>query len=111
MFTDETIIGAFTKVQAMRRQTPERLVRSKLLKRDNYNRFGNLYGVKHGIFGHMEAGFRYSLISEVNRFWNYVHHADCWIKIANKYNEDDRLGLLSEFAEPLLELSVGRPYS
>lgn len=111
MFTDETIVGAFAKVQAMRRQTAEKLVRCKILKRDDYKRSEILYGPRYGTFGHMEDGFRYGLISEVNRFLKEVHHADCWVQVANKYNEDDRLGLLSEFADPFLELSVGRPYS
>lgn len=111
MFTVETIAGAFAKVQALRRETADRLVRNKILKHADYSRSGILYGVKHGVFGHTEDGFTYGLISELNRFLRYVHHADCWIEIADKYNEDDRLQLLSEFAEPLLESSMGRPYS
>lgn len=111
MFTEETIVGAFAKVQALRHQTADKLVRSKILKHANYRRSGNLYGLKHGLFGEMEAYFRYGLINEVNRFLLEVHHADCWIQVANKYGEDARLGLLSEFADPFFELSVGRPYS
>lgn len=40
-----------------------------------------------------------------------IHHADSWIRAANEYDKDKRPGLLWEFADPFLELSVGRAYS
>ena len=40
-----------------------------------------------------------------------IKHAECWIRVVNEYPKPERLGLLWEFADPLLELSVGRSYS
>lgn len=59
----------------------------------------------------MAHDYTRELIGGVNRFALDILHADCWTKAAGAYEREQRLAYIYEFAEPLLELSVYRPYS
>jgi len=59
----------------------------------------------------MAEDFTRGLIGEVNRFLLNVNQADSWVRAIRSCAKDKKPGLLWEFADPLLELSVGRPYS
>lgn len=62
-------------------------------------------------FIQMAGGFTRNLLGETNRFLIHVHHAESWVDAVKNLAEDDRTSVLWEFAEPHLELSVGKPYS
>ena len=86
-------------------------IRRKLLKHDRYNRSKQFYGIGSIVFCEMSRDFTHGLISELNRFVINVHHADCWVRAADNFPKNEKAGILWEFADPFLELSVGRAYS
>jgi hypothetical protein len=63
------------------------------------------------IFGSMADDFTREIISSINKFYLYIFDADCWIRVANEFEENERSWFLYEFAEPFLELALNRPYS
>jgi hypothetical protein len=58
----------------------------------------------------MATFYTSGLILEVNRFLLNIAHADSWFQVAQKHEKNERISLLWEYADPHLELSVGRPY-
>jgi len=62
-------------------------------------------------FIEMATNYTPQLLEATNRFLIDVHHAESWFKVAQELDGDDRVSLVWEFAEPHLELAVGRPYS
>jgi hypothetical protein len=63
------------------------------------------------IFQPMADDFTMELINSIIKFYLYIFDADCWTRVANEFEENERSGLLYEFAEPFVELSLNRPYS
>ena len=66
---------------------------------------------RYGIFTSMAANYTFGLVGATNRFFYDIYQADCWIQATSTLKREIRMPILYEFAEPLLELSVGRPYS
>lgn len=110
MITDAEMLRVYSEFQTTRRQAADALDQNRIVRPDDYE-LPNSYPLSCLVFGQMASDFTRGLIGEVNRFFIDVHHADCWIQVASKYEEDTKSILLWEFAEPMLELSVGRPYS
>ncbi len=108
--TNEPTIQFFSRFQALRHETAAG-VRSKLLQHDNYKLPEEFYGIRSIVFSEMAGDFTRGLIGELNRFVINIHDADCLIRAANEYGENIRPGLLWEFADPFLEISIGRAYS
>lgn len=108
MISDPEMLRLYGKLLALRRETAARLSQDRIIRHSDYL-LPNSYPLNCLVFGQMTSNFTRSLIGEVNRFFIDVHHADCWIRVVSDY--EDKVSLLWEFAEPLLELSVGRPYS
>ena len=108
--TDEQVLHFFSRFQALRHETAAN-IRSKLLQNDNYKLPEEFYGIRSIVFSSMAGDFTNGLMGELNRFVINVHHTDCWIRAANEHVKDVKPGLLWEFADPFLELSVGRAYS
>ena len=81
---------------------------NQILIHDNYSLPDRLPDL---VFGQMSRNFSTGLINAVNRFFFDIRQADSWVQVANSFQENDRASLLSLHAEPLLELSVSRPYS
>ena len=112
MLKDQEIMTVFEKFQSAHRMTAEAFVRERLLRHADYELpKHSASAVCEGRFVLMAVQRTRELISELNRFLINIHHADCWVRSVNGYGEDDRSSIIWEFAEPLLELSVGRPYS
>ena len=63
------------------------------------------------IFQPMADDFTRELISSINKFYLYIFDADCWIRVANEFEENERSWFLYEFAEAFVELALNRPYS
>lgn len=110
MITNDRTIEYFSRFHSLRLKTAEK-IRSALLQHDDYKLPSKFYGIGSIVFSGMAGDFKCGLISELNRFLINVHHADCWVQAANHFTENEKLGFLWEFADPLLELSVGRAYS
>jgi hypothetical protein len=110
MMTDEQMLHLFSRFQALRHETNAN-IQSRLLRHDNYRLPEEFYGIRSIVFSSMAGDFTRGLIGELNRFVINVHHADCWIRAANEYEKEKQVGLLWEFADPFLELAVGRAYS
>lgn len=108
--TDEQVLQCFSRFQTLRHETAAS-IKSKLLRHDTYKLPEEFYGIRSIVFSSMAGDFTRGLIGELNRFVINIHHADCWIRAANEYEDDTKLGLLWEFADPFLELAVGRAYS
>ena len=81
---------------------------SRILRHDDYRLPERLPDM---VFGSMADNYTRELIGGVNRFALDIHNADCWTKAAGTSEREQRLVHIYEFAEPLLELSVYRPYS
>ena len=109
--SDEEMVKAFSKFIAFRREAADTFVRDRLLRHDNYSIPESFHGSKSVVFSSMADDFTRGLIGELNRFLIGINHAECWVRVVNEYPKPERLGLLWEFADPLLELSVGRSYS
>jgi hypothetical protein len=110
MITDEEMLRVYAKFQTIRRETADILAQNRIVRPSDYA-LPTFYPLSCLVFGQMATDFTRGLIGEVNRFFVDVHHADCWIRVAANYEENKKSDLLWEFAEPMLELSVGRPYS
>jgi len=104
------MLRVYSKLQTIRRKTAATLVRDNVLRPSDYA-LPTSYPLNCIVFGNMAADFTRGLIGEVNRFFVHLHYADCWIRVAVDCEEKEKSTLLWEFAEPMLELSVGRPYS
>jgi len=111
MNSDERILQVFSKFHTFRRETADSFVTSRVMRHSDYVLPETFHGSKSMVFSSMADDFTCGLIGEVNRFLVGVHHADCWVRAAAECEKGERLGLLWEFAEPHLELAVGRPYS
>jgi hypothetical protein len=110
MITDEEMLRVYGELQTIRRKAVDTLAQGRIVRESDYE-LPNSYPLSCLVFGQMASDFTRGLIGEVNRFFLDVHHADCWIRVVADYEENKKYALLWEFAEPLLELSVGRPYS
>src|ERR1035438_3090419 len=84
---------------------------SKLLRHTDYKLPNRIRYSKSMVFISIAEDNTSALIGEVNRFQLNIVHADSWFEVVQKHDENERIGLLWEFADPQLELSVGRPYS
>lgn len=63
------------------------------------------------IFGAMADDFTRELINSVNKFYLNVFYCEAWFKAAADFPKGQRLSLLFQFAEPLMELALNRPYA
>lgn len=112
MIPDEEIIEVFKKFHAFRRASAESFVRARIIQHSDFELAGRTHSnFRSFMFYDMTSNFTRCLISELNRFLLNISHADCWYQATQQYPEDDRPGLLWEFVDPQLELSVCRPYS
>jgi hypothetical protein len=111
MMTEEETLQAFSKFRAVGWRTANEFVRDRILNHDKYELPEKTYPLRSIVFRQMAGDFTCDLINELNRFLVNIHHADSWIQVANDYDEPKKEALLWEFADPMLELSVGRPYS
>lgn len=112
MIRDQEIMTVFEKFLSARRMTAETFVRERLLRHADYDLPKQSASTAcEERFVLMAVQWTRGLISELNRFLININYADCWVRSVNGYGEDDRSGIICEFAEPLLELAVGRPYS
>jgi hypothetical protein len=112
MVNDKEILTVFEKFHSARRETAEAFVRERVVRHADYALSNRpAHGSLEGLFTLMADQCTRGLINELNRFLINISHADCWVRAVDGYVEDDKSGLLWEFAEPQLELSVGRPYS
>jgi hypothetical protein len=110
MSKEDRTIKFFSVFHKLRLATAK-TIREKLLKHDQYRQQKQFYGLGSMVFCEMSRDFTHGLVSELNRFLVNAHHADCWVRAANSYPENEKAGFLWEFADPFLELSVGRAYS
>jgi hypothetical protein len=105
---DEQEIEAFEMFVKIRTKSANKFGADRFLSEDNFQLPDCLPDF---VFGLMSSDFIRRLINAVNRFFLDIHQADCWVQVANSFQEDRRASLLYTYAEPLLELSVSRPYS
>ena len=63
------------------------------------------------IFGAMADDFTRELVNSVNKFYLNVFHCEAWVQAANDFPKIQRLSLLFQYAEPLIELALNRPYA
>lgn len=108
---DEEAKDLFARFQAARWELSDRFVRCRFLRPSHFNFPERVRTLGSLVFDQMAEDFTASLLGEVNSFLLNVHQADSWIRTIRSSEESKRSGLLLEFAEPLLEISVGRPYS
>lgn len=59
----------------------------------------------------MAEDYTLGLLGEINRFLVNIGHADSWFRVAQKHDNNERMSILCEFADPHFEISVGRPHS
>jgi hypothetical protein len=112
MLPDEELIEVFKAFHAFRRETVNEFVRAKIIRHSDFELHGSSHSSRKSfMFFDIADNSTRRLISELNRFLLNVNHADCWFRAVQKYSEEDRLGLLWEFVDPHMELSVSRPYS
>jgi hypothetical protein len=112
MIPDGEIIEVFKKFHAFRHESADKFVRDKIIRHSDFEFPGRTHtNFRSLIFFEMAENFTRGLISELNRFLLNINHADCWFQAAQQYEESERAGLLWEFADPHIELSVSRPYS
>lgn len=109
MIDDQQMVKLFSQFQSIRRGTASGLA-NRILRLD-YKLANRARAFRTMQFFEMERRYTPQLIEETNRFLVNIHHAECWFKVAQTLDEDDRVSLVWEFAEPHLELSLGRPYS
>jgi hypothetical protein len=109
MINDQQLVQLFANFLSIHRETVDNLS-SRILKHD-YELPSRVRDFRAMKFIQMESGFTPQLLEATNRFLIDIHRAECWFKVAQKLDEDDRAGLIWDFAEPHLELAVGRPYS
>ena len=101
----------FAEFWAALKQNADRLKGHGFLQHADYKMDDRIRRFECGRFIQMADDYTSRLIGEVNYFLLNIAHADSWIQVAQKHEQDERISLLAEFADPLLELSVGRPYS
>lgn len=101
----------FTEFWTSLKQNADKSTRSKALRHADYILPKRTRYAQSMVFISMVDDFTRGLIGEVNRFLLNVAHAQAWIEAAQQYEESERMSLLWEYADPHLELSVGRPYS
>ena len=89
----------------------DRFIRDLMLRHEDYVLPERSRLINSLVFTQMAGDFTSNLVGELNRFLIGIAHADAWSEIAKERDKNDELALLWEFAEPHLELSVGRPYS
>jgi hypothetical protein len=112
MIPDEEIIEVFKKFHAFRHGTANKFARDRIVRHSDFEFPERTHAnFKSFMFFDMAGNFTRGLISELNRFLVDINHADCWFQAAQEYEEADRMGLLWEFVDPHIELSVSRPYS
>jgi hypothetical protein len=101
----------FARFQDARWDLSDRFVRSRIIRPSHFS-FGDRERPFNSlVFDSMAGDFTRGLLGEVNRFLINVHQADSWVHAIKLCEEAKRPGLFWEFADPLLELSVSRPYS
>ena len=111
MIDDQEMQKLLLSFQATRREMADRFVRNLVLRHNDYVLPERSRLINSLVFIHMAHDFTSGLVGEINRFLIGIAHEDAWSQIAKKRDKSDELALLWEFAEPHLELSVGRPYS
>jgi len=108
---DEQMMQLFAAFQAARHELADSFVRCRIIRHSHYNLKNEERPLNCLVFGSMAGDFTRGLIGEVNRFLINLHQADSWVRAIRSCEEAKRAGLLWEFADPLLELSVSRLYS
>jgi len=101
------LIKTFERFVVLRRTSGKKFGPNKALLHDDFRVSNGVYG----IFPVMADDFTQNLIAALNRFFYDIYQADCWVKATASLEQGDRMSVLYEFAEPLLELSISRPYS
>jgi hypothetical protein len=105
----EESVQAFERFAKLRREIGRKLSPERCLRHEN---FPLSERIPDFAFPLMADGFTRELIGAVNRFFFDICQADSWVQVADTLlTMEKRIGLLYEFGEPLLELSVSRPYS
>lgn len=108
---DEQMMQLFGRFQDARWDLSDRFVRSRIIRPSHFS-FGDRERPFNAmVFDSMAEDFTRGLLGEVNRFLINVHQADSWVRAINSCEKAKRPGLFWEFADPMLELSVSRPYS
>ncbi len=106
------MLEVFKKFHALRNETAGKCAQGGIVKHSDHEFAERKHkSFKSFIFFDLAGNFTRGLINELTRFLLNINHADCWFQTAQKCPEKDRMGLIFEFADPLLELSVSRPYS
>lgn len=93
------------------KQKAESPLRARILKNSDYHLPNRTRYSKSMVFTSIAEGNTSGLVGETNRFLLNIAHAECWFEVAQEQEEEEGMSLLHEFCDPLLELSVGRPYS
>ena len=101
----------FGRFQDARWDLSDRFVRSRIIRPSHFSFGDRERPFNSMVFDSMAGDFTRGLLGEVNRFLINVHQADSWVRAIRSCEEAKRPGLFWEFADPLLELSVSRPYS
>ena len=101
----------FAQFWASLKQNADNSIRSKVIRHADYTLPMRTRYSQSMVFISMAEEFTRGLIGEVNRFLLNAAHAQAWVEATQKHEESERMGLLWEYADPHLELSVGRPYS
>ncbi len=108
MTNNEEMLQLFEMFSALRHEASEKSVRSKILRHSDYAFEGRTHtNFTSFMFADMADDFTRSLIGELNRFLVNISHADWWVRVTNSCEKEKQPGLLWEFADPFLELSVG----
>jgi hypothetical protein len=107
MSKDKQVLHFFSRFQTLRHETAPN-IQNVILKHDDYKFPETFYGMRSIVFSCMAGDFTRGLIGELNRFVVNIHHAESWIRAANECEEGLKIGLLWEFADPFLELAIGR---
>ena len=108
---DQQMQHVFAQFWASLKQNADKSTRGKVIRHPDYGLPKRTRYSQSMVFISMSDDFTRGLIGEANRFLLNVAHAEAWVEIAQKHGDSERMGLLWEYADPHLELSVGRPYS
>lgn len=111
MIDDGQMQQVFAQFWTNLKQNADKSTRGRVIRHADYNLPKRTRYSQSMVFISMTDDFTRGLIGEVNRFLMNVAHAQAWVEVAQKHGESERMGLLWEYADPHLELSVGRPYS
>jgi len=111
MIDDQKMQQVFAQFWDALKRNAERETRAKVMRHSDYGLPKHVRGFQCIVFISMAGDYSRGLISELNRFLLNIAHAHAWFEVGQKQEENERMGLLWEYADPQLELSVGRPYS